>query len=257
MRYLQVFNTGSLAWKIAAALAMLRLGLGVLRRRTPRPLSRRRERLYLLSNEPWPRSAKIEVVGIEVLRSAAPGEEAPRTITIPFERQRRQGRQGLERVAQGASGPGARRRRSCRSNAPSITARSKSGAGVRGERGSVTMSNFRDVGAHGEISGSTASRSRASSRRSSSTSSGYDHRVSGYRLEVVDSPAVVETLLDVVYPKYMVDEATASHLPVDESALSAVGHVHSRRHAGDAEVQGEQAAAGRPRLCRRTAASRR
>jgi hypothetical protein len=43
---------------------------------------------------------------------------------------------------------------------------------------------------------------------------GYDHRASGYKLEVVDSPAVVETLLDIISPKYMVDEATSSHLPI-------------------------------------------
>jgi hypothetical protein len=30
---------------------------------------------------------------------------------------------------------------------------------------------------------------------------------------VVDSPAVVETVMDLVYPPYMVDEATSSHLP--------------------------------------------
>jgi hypothetical protein len=44
---------------------------------------------------------------------------------------------------------------------------------------------------------------------------GYDHRASGYKLEVVDSPAVIETLMDLVYPKYMVDEATSSHLPAE------------------------------------------
>ena len=30
------------------------------------------QRLYLLSDEPWPRSANIEVVGIEVMRNASP-----------------------------------------------------------------------------------------------------------------------------------------------------------------------------------------
>src|SRR5687768_2528443 len=43
-------------------------------------------RLYLLSDEAWPRSARIEVVGIEVLRTAAPGQEAPRSLTVPFDK---------------------------------------------------------------------------------------------------------------------------------------------------------------------------
>ena len=43
---------------------------------------------------------------------------------------------------------------------------------------------------------------------------GYDHRARGYRLEVVDSPAVISTTMDLTYPPYMVDEATSNYLPV-------------------------------------------
>jgi hypothetical protein len=52
---------------------------------------------------------------------------------------------------------------------------------------------------------------------------GYDHRVSGYRLEVVDSPAVIETLMDLNYPPYMVDEATSNFLPVRDQAYLPAG----------------------------------
>ena len=39
---------------------------------------------------------------------------------------------------------------------------------------------------------------------------------------MVDSPAVVETLLDLTYPPYMVDEATSNYLPVrDQQYLPA------------------------------------
>src|SRR6187551_3051032 len=88
----------------------------------------------------------------------------------------------------------------------------KGGERIRGERGSVTMSSYRDANEwrnfwfdNKPFKGVLAS--------IDFDVVGYDHRASGYRLEVVDSPAIVETSMDLVYPKYMVDEATSSHLP--------------------------------------------
>ena len=191
-----------------------------------RPSTTAAKRLYLLSDEPWPRSAKIEVVGIEVLRTAAPGEEAPRSITIPFEN-------GVVKVAKGSNvslkvaAAWRPRPRSCRSNAPSITARSKRPTASRGERGSVTMSNFRDTSDWRNFWFDNKPFKGVLSTIEFDVV-GYDHRVSGYRLEVVDSPAVVETLLDLTYPPYMVDEATSSHLPVTDQPYLPAGHVHSR-----------------------------
>jgi hypothetical protein len=52
---------------------------------------------------------------------------------------------------------------------------------------------------------------------------GFDHRVSGYRLEVVDSPAVVETLMDLTYPPYMVEVATSNFLPVTDQQYLPAG----------------------------------
>ena len=96
----------------------------------------------------------------------------------------------------------------------------KTGPGVRGERGSVTMSNFRDLPAmHDRAGWRNFSFDGKPFKGVLSTIEfdvvGYDHRASGYKLEVVESPAVVETLMDLVYPKYMVDEATSSHLPAE------------------------------------------
>ena len=42
---------------------------------------------------------------------------------------------------------------------------------------------------------------------------GFDHRVSGYRLQAVDSPAVVEVKIACQFPKYMVDEKRSLWLP--------------------------------------------
>ena len=121
----------------------------------------------------------------------------------------------------------------------------KSGPGVRGERGSVTMSNYRDTTAQRNFWFDGKPFKGVLSTIEFDVF-GYDHRASGYKLDVVDSPAVVETLLDVVYPKYMVDEATSSHLPGRKSTLSARGDVPPRRHAGHVEVQGQQAVARGP-----------
>ena len=42
---------------------------------------------------------------------------------------------------------------------------------------------------------------------------GDDHRLSGYRIEVVEPPAVIGTEVACVYPRYLVDEATGRFLP--------------------------------------------
>ena len=169
-------------------------------------------RLYLLSDEAWPRSARIEVVGIEVLRTAAPGQEAPRSITVPFDKS------GVVKVAKGSNVQLKVRA----SMAPAakvvpqqctIYYREEVADGSRGKRGSVVMSSFRDADDYRNFWFDNKPFKGVLSTIQFDVV-GYDHRVSGYRLEVVDSPAVVETLLDLTYPSYMVDEATSNWLPV-------------------------------------------
>src|SRR4029079_7384885 len=82
--YLRVFNVASLLQKIALA-ALVVASLFGLYSANAHALQHAAQRLYLLSDTPWPRSAKIEVVGIEVFRRLAPGDDAPRTLTIPFD----------------------------------------------------------------------------------------------------------------------------------------------------------------------------
>jgi hypothetical protein len=170
-------------------------------------------RLYLLSDEAWPRSAQIEVVGIEVLRTAAPGQEAPRSITVAFDER------GVVKVAKGSNvqlkvraalAPAAKVvPQQC-----TIYYREQTSDGSRGKRGSVVMSSFRDADDYRNFWFDNKPFKGVLSTIQFDVV-GYDHRVSGYRLEVVDSPAVVETLLDLAYPSYMVDEATSNWLPVE------------------------------------------
>jgi len=210
VRYSAVFNNRSLGWTLAAAILMA-TSLMAFYGANASAFEQAVQRLYLLSDEPWPRSAKIEVVGIEVLRAAAPGEEAPRTLTVPFEN-------NVVKVAKGSNV--SLKVRAAQAPEAQVVPQSctiyyrtlKTGERVRGERGSVTMSNYRDAGAwrnfwfdNKPFKGVLAT--------IEFDVVGYDHRAAGYRLEVVDSPAVVETVMDLTYPKYMVDEATSSHLP--------------------------------------------
>jgi len=220
VRYVKVFNSGSLLLKLGVALLFV-ISVASLYAANAGALERATSRLYLLSDQPWPRSARIEVLGIELLRGAAPGEETGRTITIPFA-------DHVVKVARGAN-VSLKVRADQAPDAQVVPQHCtvyyhtlKSGAGVRGERGSVTMSNFRDT---------TASRNfwfdgkpfKGVLSTIEFDVVGYDHRAGGYRLEVVDSPAIVETQLDLVYPQYMVDEATSSHLPAENQPYVPAG----------------------------------
>jgi hypothetical protein len=220
VRYTRVFNAGSLSWKVFLA-ALACLSVISLYAANAGALDRAVQRLLLVSNEPWPRSARIEVVGIEVLRNSAPGDETARTMLIPFE----------NNVVKVAKGSNVSLKVKAAQPPEALTVPQhctvyyrtlKNGPSIRGERGSVTMSSYRDT--------STWRNFWFDGKPFKGVLStiefdvvGYDARAAGYRLEVVDSPAVVETLLDLTFPPYMVSEATASHLPATNQPYLAAG----------------------------------
>lgn len=219
VRYLRVFNIGSLSQKVLAAVAML-ASLVAFYATSASAFDQAARRLYLLTNEPWPRAARIEVVGIEVLRPDVEGDSS-RAVTIPFENK-------VVKVARGtnvslkvraAQPPLANR---VPEHCTVVYRTQKSGPGVRGERGSVTMSNFRDA-SEWRTFWFDGKPFKGVLSTIDFDVIGYDHRASGYRLEVVDSPAVVETALDLVYPSYMVDEAAGVHLPIENQPYVPAG----------------------------------
>jgi hypothetical protein len=169
-------------------------------------------RLYLLREDQWPRSAHIEVVGLEIQGSPAPGESVPRLTAVNFEN-------GVAKVARGSSvalqvrALGAPRARVVPQTCTIYYHALKTDGNSRSERGSVQMANGRDAGGYRNF--------RFDGKPFKGVLStlgfdvlGYDHRARGYRLEVVESPAVVSTTLDLTYPSYLVDEATTNYLPV-------------------------------------------
>ncbi len=207
----QVFNFRPLGWKLAGASALAISMLAFLAVDS-QAFQTATERLYLLSDEPWPRSAFIEVVGIEIIRPALSADDITRSIPVPFSDEQ------VVKVAKG-SNVMLKVRAAGEPEAEvvpevcTIYYRAQSVDGGGTERGTVQMSNFRDSGSWRNFwfDGKPFKGVLASIEFDVV---GYDHRVRGYRLEVVDSPAVVETLLDMTYPPYMVDEALSSHLPV-------------------------------------------
>lgn len=207
----RVFNRRALAAKLAAAGVMVASVLG-LALTQPSTAALAARRLVLLEATPWPRSSYLEVVGVEVTRSAAPGEEAPRPVALPFT-------EGVVKVARGANV--SLKVRAAQVPVARVVPQQctiyyrtlQTAPGVRGERGSVTMSSFRDSDQwrHFWFDGKPLKGVLASLELEVR---GNDFRTPPVRLEVVESPAVVETLLDIVYPAYMVEEAAGVRLPV-------------------------------------------
>jgi hypothetical protein len=211
VQYRQVFNKRSLAEKVGAAILVCGSVVFFMATNT-QAFDQAFQRLYLLSDKPWPRSAKIEVVAIEVLRNNGASDDGPRATMLEFEDR-------VLKVARGAN-VSLKVRAHQPPNAEIVPQQctiyyrtESSGAGVRGERGFVNMNNFRDTDDFRNFWFDGKPFKGVLSTIEFDVI-GYDHRASGYKLEVVDSPAVVETVLDIVSPKYMVDEATSSHLPV-------------------------------------------
>jgi hypothetical protein len=207
----QVFNRRALAGKVACA-ALVGLSVGLWAWMYPAAAGMAARRLVLLDAAPWPRSSYLEVVGVEVTRSPAPGEEAPRPITLPFT-------EGVVKVARGANvslkvrAAQVPKARVVPQQCTIYYRTLQTAPGVRGERGSVTMSSFRDTDdwRHFWFDGKPLKGVLTSLELQVR---GNDFRTMPVRVEVVDSPAVVETLLDLVYPSYMVDEQAGVRLPV-------------------------------------------
>lgn len=205
-----IFNYRPLALRMALALLLV-ASIGAFTAVSAGTVAQAARRLYLLSNQPWERSARIEVVGVEVQRAPAPGETTPRTVELPFV-------DGVVKVAKGAN-VALKVRALLPPEAKAVPESctvyyqaQRADDGGSGERGRVLLSSFREAGGyrHFRFDGKPF-KSILSSLAFDIV--GYDHRLQDYRIEVVDSPAIIATKLDLTYPSYMVDEATSNYLP--------------------------------------------
>ena len=166
-------------------------------------------RIYLLEDEPWPRNALIEVVGIELLGADDAPERLADLPMIDFK----------DRHLKVAKGSNVRLKVQADLDAKvwpevcTIYYRTE-----EDDRGRVTMNRIKDDPIQpGKKRYRHYSFSGKPLRGILSTVSfdvvGHDYRVRDYTIEVVDSPAVTGVELDCKFPDYMVDEALSSWLP--------------------------------------------
>lgn len=181
----------TLPWLAAATLHGRLIDLGV-------------KRLYLLSDETWPRAAHIEVAGVQVEYVSAKTSERTYSELLPF-------RNGQVNVARGAN--------------VALFVR----ASLDAERvPEVCRIYYRtEDGMSGHVSmrrqGAPRDRFQYFSYAEKPLRGilgnlrfdviGHDHRVRGYRIQVVETPAVVETVLDCQFPDYLVDASRGLWLP--------------------------------------------
>jgi hypothetical protein len=161
-------------------------------------------RIYLLRDEPWPRSALIEVVGVELLGPEDASLAAGDVPLIPF-------RDGRLKAAKG-SNLRLRVRAALKAKVVPETCTLHYRT-ADGERGRVTMSRLK--------------RSQDGYRQYTFSGKplqgilttvqfdvvGHDYRVRDYTIEAVDSPTIVGVELDCKFPAYMVDEQLGAWTP--------------------------------------------
>src|SRR6185436_16257007 len=142
----QVFNYLPLVLKFLAALA-LAATVVVTFTLSKETLELAAKRLYLLQSDPWPRSAHVEVVGLEVQLSPAPGETTPSLAEVKFDGK-------TAKVAKGSSV--ALKVRALGEPVARVTPQTctiyyralKTDGNSRAERGAVQMTNGRDSGGY-------------------------------------------------------------------------------------------------------------
>jgi hypothetical protein len=160
-------------------------------------------RLYLLRDQPWPRRAHLEVVGVELQRiSPETGTVASRL--VPF-------RQRLIKVAKGTDVRLVVRADASARLIPEIcTIYYQTQPGDRGRVNMTTVGGIRDGYQEYKYGGEPL---KGILNSITFDVVGADHRVRGFKIEAVDSPAVIDCQLDCVFPEYMVDEELSLWLP--------------------------------------------
>ena len=210
VRLRNLFNFRPLVWRVLAAMGLAASVLAFATANSPF-FSQAAERLWLLRDEPWPRRSKIQVVGIELQRPDGVSQNAEVPALLTFD-------DGPIKVARGASF-----NLRVVADASAVVPEYCS---IRywtadNEFGSVRMKKIGRVrveesgGQQRSVQGFAFDGKPFKGILSSLSFDvvGNDHRVGSYAVDVVDSPAVVETKLDCEFPAYMVDEATSSWLP--------------------------------------------
>ena len=172
------------------------------------------QRIYLLDNELWERFAKIEIVGLEVRRpSQDASASGPQSLSF---------RDGLVKVARGSN---VTLRVEANATAPQLPDQCYLNYSTEeGDRGTVTIKRVGRPKDERQLYVCDAKPLAGILSSLEFDVLGYDHRLSGFRIEVVDSPAIVGVTMDLRYPAYMVDEQQAIHLPRQGEPVMSSGN---------------------------------
>jgi hypothetical protein len=161
-------------------------------------------RLYLLDDDPWPRSASIEIVGVQVQRDELDAIDNNGNSLLSF-------RGGRLKVARGASVSLFVRADAGAKKIPEVCSVYYSTA--EGDRGRVNMTRVGGIREGYQNYRYDGKPLKGILSNVKFDVVGFDHRVRGYEIEVVESPVVIEALLDCTFPDYMVNEKLATWLP--------------------------------------------
>ncbi len=219
VQYQQLFNVAPIVRNCIIAVCLFGsiLGFFALNQATASQAARR---LYLLQNDAWARLAHIEVIGVDLERPPLPGSNVPSYVPLEFVNREL-------KVAKGAS-----LRLKVRANAGTdaqvvpttctVAYRTEPMGDFPAERGRILLSKYRD---HSEGRHFSSEGKPFVGLLSTVTFDviGYDHRLSNFRIEVVDSPTIIETTLDLEYPPYMVNQAPPAYWPVREQPYVVSG----------------------------------
>ena len=155
------------------------------------------ERIYGLGDTPWPRNAKIEVVGVSVPQSSHGNAGAVLATRVPFVDKH-------VKVARGASVTLTVRADGAAKYVPDVcTIHYRTAEGDRGRVNMTRIGRIRDGYQTYSYNGKPFKGILSTVKFDVV---GYDHRLRGYTMQVVDAPAVVGVDLRCKFPKYMVNE---------------------------------------------------
>ncbi|TWU42734.1 DUF4175 domain-containing protein [Novipirellula artificiosorum] len=184
---------------LVAPLALAAIGLLLI---SPQAFGRAAGRLTLLSNEPWPRRAHLEMVGIELPVISAAEEDALPPELIPFV-------DNKLRLPKGSSGTLRIRAKADDAEVPVVcTVYYRSEDGTRGQ------SNMRRIGrvVDGYQSFVLDGPPLAGLSESLSISvRGLDDRLAEYQIDAVTPPAITNMEVSVRYPDYLRSEGSSSY----------------------------------------------
>ena len=211
VRLREVFNFAPLAYSLAGA-ALFAATVAALYTVNRPALALSVNRIYLLGDQPWPRNARIEVAGVELV--AADDVDRPLDLPlIPFDEHNRL------KVARGSNLRLRVRADLAAAVVPDLcTLHYRT---VDGERGRVSMNRLRRTRDQYQDYAFNGRPLRGILSSVHFDVVGYDYRVRDYTIEVVDSPTIIGAELDCRFPDYLVDQQLALWLPRTVELTSA------------------------------------